>query len=106
MKLCPCRGFLVPINGQLQPCPEVSVRPEPELFFREAGVEAAPRLAVGLARVPDDLALEFTELRDQLGELANAYLESGADIDRLWFVITLCGKHDGFRGVLNIEKLS
>ena len=49
----------------------------------------AARLAVGLGRVPHDLALEAGGVRDQLGQVADGDLVARAEVDRLGAVIAL-----------------
>src|SRR5262249_46087882 len=59
---------LVPHDSFGQPVAEVGGRPEAELLRRPGRVQAAARLAVGLARVPGDAAAEAAQLTDQRGQ--------------------------------------
>src|SRR5204863_10033649 len=73
----------VPGDRAREAVSERRARVEAETLLRAGGVELAPWLAVRLGRVPDELAVVPGELRDQLGEVADANLLAGAEIHRI-----------------------
>src|SRR6266566_1349894 len=69
-------------------------------------VEVARRLPIRFGVVPNDLALEAGELADQLAEVADLRLATGADIHRFRTLKALGRKQQGPRGVVDIEELA
>ena len=62
---------------------QAGARAKAKLVLGAGGVQPAARLAVGLGGVPDDLAGEADELRDQLGQARDRDLLAGAEVDRI-----------------------
>src|SRR5439155_3857081 len=61
----------VPLDRSLEALAQRGARAEAEQLLGARRVETPPRLAVRLRRVPDDLAVEADELRDELRGLAD-----------------------------------
>ena len=85
---------------------EGHIRLEAELLARAVNVELASRLAVGLGRVPNDLAFESGELRDQRHQVADGDLAARAEVHRLGLVVALGGEDDRPRRVIDVEELA
>ena len=81
-------------------------RPGTERRGGPAGVDPAPGLAVGLGRVPADLAGEAGGLGDELDQVADRQLLVGAQVDRVGPVVALGGQHDALGGVVDVEELA
>src|SRR5690242_15593847 len=78
----PDAGVLaVPGDRPLQPLAQRRPRAEAEELLRPRGVEEPARLPVRLRLVPEELAVEPGQLRDQRGEVADRDLVAGADVD-------------------------
>src|SRR5690606_15587623 len=97
---------LVPFDGALQPFTEGGRRLEAERLAGAAGIERAARLAVWLGRVPHDLALKAYQLGNQLGQVLDADLHPGAEVDRLRAVVMLGRQRDTPCSVLHVEELA
>src|ERR1041384_8850225 len=69
-------------------------------------VELAARLAVGLRRIPADAAGEAAQARDELGQIANGDLESGADVHRVGRVVALGREQDSLGRVARVQELA
>src|SRR6266571_4078692 len=98
--------LLVPGDGPAQAFVEGCARAEAELTLGPGDVQGAARLAVGLRRVPMDLAAEAGQSGDQLRQVADGDLLSRADVDGFRLVVSLRGAHDPLGGVLDIEELT
>src|SRR5450759_4738496 len=98
--------LLVPANRIRQPLTKWRRRAEPELLFGAIDVELAPRLTVRLGFIPDDLALEAGQLRDQLRQVFDRDLGRTSNVDRVGFVVALSGEDDRPRRVSNIKELA
>src|SRR5437588_7238312 len=96
----------VPGDRLLEPRAERCARLEAEQLLRARRVERAARLPVRHARVPDDLALEPGQLRDQLGEVADGDLRARAEVHRLVAVVALRAEHEALDRVLDVEELA
>src|SRR5437899_3825689 len=96
----------MPLDGRTQTLDEARRGTKAELALGWRHVGASPRLAVGLRRIPGDVARKARQLRDQLDELANADLSPRPEIHRLRFVVTLQGEHDRARTIFHVEKLA
>src|SRR5438270_5089712 len=96
----------VPLDTPPQPFLEIGGGPEIEFALRARDVQAAARLAVGLARIPYDLAAKAGQARDQGNQIANGYLAAGSQVDRFGAVVVPCGEHDRARAVFNVEKFA
>src|SRR6266566_9374189 len=97
--------LLVPGDGPAQAFVEGRARAEAELTLGPGDVQRAARLAVGLGRVPADLAAEAGQPGDQLRQVADGDLHPRADVDRLRLVVALGGPHDPFGGILDVDEL-
>src|SRR5438132_8910567 len=78
-------GFLVgeiPPDRLLEPMLERGRGRPAEHLLHLRNIEDLALDAIGLARIPNDLALELGEPRDELGELSNGGADAGADVDR------------------------
>ena len=80
--------------------------PPAEQLLGARGVDAPAGLAVGLGRVPAQLAVEADEAGDRLDRLADRDLVVGAEVDRLGAVVDLGRQHDGLGGVVDVEVLA
>src|SRR4051812_44216675 len=85
---------LVELDRLAQPVLERDLRLEAHQLARAGHVEEALRLAVGPRRVPDGLALEAGQVVDQLGEVADARLDPGPDVDGLGGLQALRGEQE------------
>lgn len=68
-----------PVDRAAQAVFEADFRGPVELSLGSGDVEGAARLTVRLGGVPDELAVEAGEFRDQLGEVADGDLLAGAE---------------------------
>src|SRR5512137_2759532 len=98
--------LLVPRHGLGETFLEADPRLPADLPERPRRVEHAPRLAVGLRRVPDDVALEPTEAGHERHEVADLDLEARAQVHRVALVVALRGGHDALGGVAGVEELA
>src|SRR6266849_5929041 len=96
----------VPVDGATKSRAEVGLRPEAKALPGPAGVQAAPRLAVGLRRVPDDPPPEAGQLGDQRGQVPYGDLESGPEVDRGGPFERFGRQDDPFRAVLDVEEFA
>src|SRR3954447_7599641 len=79
---------------------------EPHPLARPRDVEVPRRLAVRLRGVPVDLARVADEVADRLGQLSDARLDAGADVDRLRAVEVLGREQQRAGGVVDVEELA
>src|SRR3954447_9290343 len=100
------RGVSIPGDRLLEPLTQRRARAEAEELLRARRVELSARLAVRHRRVPHQLALEPRQLRDQLGELADRRLDTGAEVDRLAGVVPLGRERQARRRVVHVEELA
>src|SRR5277367_5506615 len=96
--------FPVPVDGLEKAGSKVGLRAEAKFALGFRDLEAAPRLSVGLARVPSQLAAKAGEFANQFGERPNRDLASGADVDGRGLFVKSCSHDDGARAILDIEK--
>ncbi len=95
----------VPLDGRTQAVLQRRGRAKAEALPGEARVQAAARLAVGPRVVPADLAREAHQRGEQLSQLADADLLSGAEVHGLGIAVALARQHDRSRAVLDVQKL-
>src|SRR5262245_58437135 len=98
--------LLVPFDRPSQAILKERLRPEAELALGAAYVQTPARLAVGLAGIPDDIALEAGQPGDRLDEVADRDLHAAAKVDRLVALVALGRQHDPRGGVLDIQELA
>src|SRR5437868_641915 len=79
---------------------------ETETFLRARHVEAAPRLAVGLAGVPDEAAFIARRLRDLRGQVPDRDLLAAAQVDGVARVVALGREQDALGGVVDVQELA
>ena len=70
------------------------------------GVEGAARLAVGLGGIPNQLALETGQAGDHLGQVFDADLLPGTQVDRLGAVEELGGGQDAVGGIAGVQEFA
>src|SRR5882672_1377030 len=99
-------GVPIPGNRPLEPFAQRRLRAEAEELLRTRSVELATRLTVRHRRVPDQLAVEARELGDQLRELADRRLDTGAEVHRLRAVVALGRQQHPLRGVIDVQELA
>src|SRR5271163_4890648 len=97
---------LVPFDRPPQPGLERRGCAEAEFTLSARYIQASPRLAVGLARVPRDLALEAGQPRDQRDQIANLDFGPGAQVHRLRLVVFLSRKNQRPRAILDVQELT
>src|SRR3954465_7434499 len=85
---------------------EVDLRLEAHELAGARDVEEALGLAVGPRGVPHGLALEADQALDRLGEVADARLLAGADVDRIGGLQPLGRQQQGPRRVVDVEELA
>src|ERR687898_203885 len=77
----------VPRHRPLETLAQTGLRPEAEEALGLRRVERAAWLPVRHRRVPDDLAAEAGQVRDQLRDLPDRRLDARAEVDRLGAVV-------------------
>jgi hypothetical protein len=82
----------VPVDRLLQSLFESRVRAPAELALSATDVEAAARLSVGLADIPDDSAVETGKSANQLYEIFDGDLDASSHVHRVGFVISFGGE--------------
>src|SRR5260370_18946424 len=97
---------LVPLDRARQALPEIGRRRKPEGRARTRHVERSTGLSVGLRAIEDEIAAKPDELGDQVREIADADLESRAEVHRLRRVVPLRRIHDASGAVLDVEELA
>src|SRR3954469_9139355 len=94
------------LDGAGQPLAQRRARLEAHPLARARRVEGALGLPVRARAVPDDLALGADEVADLLGQVADAGLDAGTDVDRLGAVQVLGREQQRAGGVVDIEELA
>src|SRR5438552_7950368 len=97
---------LVPLDRAGQSLMEIGRGRKAEGRARSRHIERSTRLSIGLRAVEDEIAAEADELRDQAGEIADADLESRAEVHRLRRVVPLRRIDDASGAVLDVEELA
>ena len=95
----------VPGDRALDALAELCAAAEAEELLGPLDVEPAPRLAVRLRVVPDDLAGVAGRLGDHGRELADRDLVAGAEVDRVRTVVVLRGQPEALGAILDVEEL-
>lgn len=98
--------ILVPGDRPLEALAELRSGREAELLPRPGRIQAASGLAVGLGRVPADLAFEARKLGYQRDEIADADLHARPQVHRIGFVVALRRQDDALGGILGVQELS
>jgi hypothetical protein len=96
----------VPVDRAPQSLLQAGAGAKAEASRGAAGVEAPPRLAVGLAAVPLDRDLDPDQASDGARQLLDADLRAAADVHRLGRVVALGRTDDPFGGVLDVDELA
>src|SRR4030042_1473024 len=96
----------IPVNRFLQSLIEGRPGLKAKILLGLGDIQAPPWLAVRLGRVPSDLARKARQLCDLLGQVLDADLTSGPEIDRLGAVVVLGGQQDSFRRVGDVEEFT
>src|ERR1043165_3238312 len=91
-----------PVDGSLEPFFKSDLGLEAYDLLGLLGIEAAPRLAVGLGRIPLDAALEPGELHDQLDQVLDRDFHVGAEVERIGVILALRGQDDALGGVVHV----
>ena len=74
--------------------------------IRARDVKLPARLAVGLTRLPTDLAFKTSQTRDSLNQISDQYFAAVAQVHRIAFVVDGCGLNQSFGAILDVEKLA
>lgn len=77
----------VPLNRLRQSGAKAGPRNKAKKVLCPTGIQAPARLAVGLARVPHDIAAKPGQLRDHFREVFDRDFFSRADVDRIGLII-------------------
>src|SRR5262249_9363617 len=97
---------LVPGDGAVQAFRQADLGLEAEPFAGAGRVKAAPGLAVGLAGIQADLALEPRLPRPEPGQVSEADLVAGTGVARVRPVVPRRGQVDRPGRVLHVEELA
>src|SRR3954453_22796190 len=102
------RAFVggVPRDRLREPVAKSALRGEAEQCLGTRRVELATRLPVRPRRIPDDLALVPRQLCDELSELSDRDLLTGAEVHRLVAVVALRSEPDAVGAVLDVQELA
>src|SRR5688500_10002060 len=95
-----------PIDRPPKTLLEGRARFEAERVARLRRVQGSSRLAVRLARVPDEITVETGEGSDQRRQVPDRDLATGPEVDRIRILVTLCRENDPFHRVVDVEELA
>ena len=95
----------IPLNRLAQTGAEVYLREEAELTLGAGDIKLAPRLTIGFAGIPIQVAAETNLLRDDLNQIADADFKGAAEVDRLGTVVPLGGADDTLGGIAHEKEI-
>ena len=96
----------IPVDRAAESGSKIGFCGEAERLARAGDVEASAWLSIGLRRIKYESSGEPGEVRHERGQIANADLESGADVHRLGTVISLRCERNRFGGIFDEQELA